>query len=172
MIRAGFDLSLRLVSVFRDMCRPAALKAEALNSMRERSLKETDRVKIEAKLTGLVYSLNLVMVFLPIRHACFFLAHPELTLTYQDVLDLNSPKLQNISQQFLACGLDYELRTPDPRFLRKTYRQLNPAGQDLLHFWTWMFLSFNRVAVTKRQAILEGLDMKSTTQLLLPQGTV
>jgi hypothetical protein len=64
----------------------------------------------------------------------------------------------------------FELRSPDSDLLRKTYHHLNSPGQDLLRVWTWLFLSFNRVPVSKRQAILESVEMKSNVQLLLPKG--
>jgi hypothetical protein len=60
---------------------------------------------------------------------------------------------------------------PHSRLLRKTYNQLTPSGQDILHMWTWLFLSFNRVPVSKRQAILDSVEMASNVQLLLPKGS-
>jgi hypothetical protein len=170
LIQAGFDLSLRLVSFSQVVCSPAALKNEALNALRERVLTKTDRVELEAKLTGLIYNLSIFLAFTPFKHACYYLAHPELALTYQRVLGTNSSKAENLSHKVLACGLDFELRSPDSDLLRKTYHQLSPAGQDILHMWTWFFLSFNRVPVSKRQAILESVEMKSSIQLLLPKG--
>lgn len=170
LIKAGFDLSLRLVSFVGEVCSPASLQSQALYSLRERVLKQSDRVELEAKLTKLIYNLSIFMAFTPLRHACYYLAHPELTITYERVLQLDSPKPSNLSLKVLACGLDFELRSPDSNFLRKTYRQLTPAGQDILHMWTWFFLSFNRVPVSKRQAILESVDMTSNVQLLLPKG--
>ena len=55
--------------------------------------------------------------------------------------------------------------------LRETYNKLSPAGRDILHMWTWFFLSFNRVPVAKRQAILESVNMTSNVQLLLPKAS-
>jgi len=53
---------------------------------------------------------------------------------------------------------------------RLPYKELTPAGQDILHMWTWLFLSFNRVPVSKRQALLESVEMSKNVQLLLPRG--
>jgi hypothetical protein len=50
------------------------------------------------------------------------------------------------------------------------YKDLTPAGQDFLQMWSWLFLSFNRVSVAKKQAILESVDMAANTQLLLPKA--
>ncbi len=170
LVQSGFDLALRLVSFTGEVCSPAALQAEALNSLRERVLKKSDRVELEAKLTGLIYNLSIFLTFTPLRHACFYLAHPDLTLTYQQVLEPKSPKTNNFSLEVINCGLNFELRSPDNQLLRKTYRQLTAAGQDVLHVWTWLFLSFNRLPVPKRQAILESVEMTSNVQLLLPKG--
>ena len=170
LVQAGFELALRLVTFTGEVCSPASLQAEALNSLRERVLKKSDRVELEAKLTGLVYNLSIFLTFTPLRHACFYLAHPDLTLIYEQVLEPEA-RPDNLSLKLLRCGLNFELRAPDNQVLRKTYRSLTTAGQDILHLWTWIFLSFNRVPVSKRQAILESVEMKSNVQLLLPRGT-
>ena len=111
------------------------------------------------------------MAFTPLRHACFYLAHPELAITYQQVFGNGEPESGKLSYQVLACGLNFELRAPDGHFLGKTYGQLNPAGQDILHIWTWIFLTFNRVPVSKRQSILSSVEMTKSVQLLLPKGS-
>ena len=147
-----------------------SLQAQALNELRARVLKKSSRAELEAKLTGLIYNLSMFMTFTPLRHACYYLAHPDLSLIYRDVLKFNSPKGESLSQKILACGLNFELRSPDSDLLGSVYRELTPAGQDLIHLWTWLFLSFNRVHVTKRQAILESVNMSSNIQLLLPKG--
>jgi hypothetical protein len=132
-------------------------------------LKKSDRAKLEAALTGLIYNLSIFMTFAPLRHACFFLAHPDLAIIYGKVLG-EDEKNSNLSHRLLECGLNFELRSPDSQVLQKTYRQLPAAGRDILHVWTWLFLSFNRVQVPKRQAILESVEMASSVQLLLPSG--
>jgi hypothetical protein len=169
LIGAGFSLGLRLVSFLGVICSPESLQAQALNELRTRVLKKSDRVELEAKLSGLIYNLSLFMAITPLKHACYFLAHPDLKLIYQSVLKADSPKGEALSHKILACGLNFELRSPDSDYLGNVYRELTPAGQDLLHIWTWLFLSFNRVHVTKRQAILESVDMSSNVQLLLPK---
>jgi hypothetical protein len=171
LVKAGFDLSLRLVSFTQVVCSPASLQSQALNALRSRVLKKSDRVELEAKLSGLIYNLSVFLAFSPLRHACYYLAHPELTLTYNSVLLLDSAKSEHLSLKVFACGFDFELRTPNSEQLRKVYRELTPAGQDILHMWTSFFLSFNRVHVAKKQAILESVEMASNTQLLLPKGS-
>jgi hypothetical protein len=171
LVQAGFDLSLRLVSYMGEVCSPAILQSEALNSVRERVLKKSDRVALEAKLTGLIYNLSIFMTFTPLRHACFYLAHPDLAITYQRVLDVGRGNSKELSYKVLARGLEFELRSPDSQRLGKTYRELTSAGQDILHVWTWFFLSYNRVPVSRRQALLESIDMTSNVQLLLPKGS-
>jgi hypothetical protein len=171
LVKAGFDLSLRLVSFTQVVCSPASMQSLALNALRNRVLKKTDRVELEAKLAGLIYNLSIFLAFSPLRHACYYLAHPELNLTYKSVLQLDSAKSEHLSLKVLASGLDFELRTPDSDQLRKVYRELTPAGQDILHMWTSFFLSFNRVPVAKKQAILESVEMATNTQLLLPKGS-
>jgi hypothetical protein len=111
------------------------------------------------------------MAFTPLRHACFYLAHPELSITYQQVLGDALSKSDNISYQVLSCGLDFELRSPNSHSLGKIYKQLSPAGQDILHIWTWIFLFFNRVQVSKRQSILACVEMTNNIQLLLEKGS-
>jgi hypothetical protein len=59
---------------------------------------------------------------------------------------------------------------PDSDLLRSVYRELTPSGQDILHMWTWLFLSFNRFPVSKRQALLDAVEMSKSVQLLLPKG--
>jgi hypothetical protein len=169
LVRSGFDLALRLVTFTGEICSPAALQAEALNALRDRVLKKSDRVKLEAALTGLVYNFSIILAFTPLRHACFFLAHPDLAITYEKALG-DDAKGSSLSNRLLECGLKFELRSADSELLRKTYRQLPATGQDILHVWTWLFLSFNRLQVPKRQAILESVEMASSVQLLLPKG--
>lgn len=171
LVKAGFDLSLRLVNFTQSVCSPAALQSQALNALRSRVLIKSDRVELEAKLAGLVYNLSIFLAFSPLRHACYYLAHPELDITYNSVLRMDSAKSEHLSLKVLSCGLDFELRTPNSDQLRKVYRELTPAGQDILHMWTSFFLSFNRVPVAKKQAILESVEMSANTQLLLPKGS-
>lgn len=171
LVSAGFELSLRLVSFMGEVCSPASLQTQALNALRERVLKKSTRVELEAKLTGLIYNLSVFLAFVPLRHACHYLAHPDLSLIYQDVLRLHAPKSEALSHKVLGCGLHFELRSPDTDLLRKVYHQLSPPARDVLHMWTCFFLSFNRVTVTKRQAILDSVDMSSNVQLLLPRET-
>ena len=170
LVTAGFNLSLRLVTFMSEVCSPAALQAQALNELRTRVLEKSDRVKLEAKLTGLIYNLSIFIAITPLKYACHYLAHPDLGIIYQDVLKLNAPKGEALSHKVLACGLNFELRQPDSDMLSKVYRELTPAGQDILHMWTWLFLSYNKVHVSKRQSILESVEMKSNIQLLLPKG--
>ncbi|HEX5397428.1 MAG TPA: hypothetical protein VFY06_00070 [Verrucomicrobiae bacterium] len=170
LIGSGFSLSLRLVTFMGVVCNSESLQAQALNELRARVLKKSDRTQIEAKLTGLIYNLSIFLAFTPLRHACHYLAHPDLALIYDAVLKPGSPKGEGLSLKILACGLNFELRTPDSDLLRSTYRELTPAGQDILHMWTWFFLSFNRVPVSKRQALLESVEMSKSVQLLLPKG--
>ena len=170
LIEAGFSLGLRVVTFMGTVCSPESLQAQALNELRSRVLKKSDRAELEAKLTGLIYNLSLFLAFTPLRHACYYLAHPDLSLIYKDALKTNSPKGEALSHKILACGLNFELRSPDSDLLGSVYRELTPAGQDLLHIWTWLFLSFNQVHVQKRQAILESVEMSSNVQLLLPKG--
>jgi hypothetical protein len=153
------------------VCNHESLQAQALNELRERVLKKSDRTQIEAKLTGLIYNLTVFLAFSPLRHACHYLAHPELGLIYDSILKPEAPKGEGLSQKILSCGVNFELRTPDSDFLRSTYKELTPAGQDILHMWTWLFLSFNRVPVSKRQALLDSVEMSQCTQLLLPKGS-
>jgi hypothetical protein len=171
LVKAGFQLSLRLVSFTQSVCNPTSLQSQALNALRDRVLKESDRVQLEAKLAGIIYNLSLFLAFSPLRHACYYLAHPELTLTYKKVLQLDREKSEQASFDMLACGLEFELRTPNSSKLRKLHRELSPAGQDLLRMWTAFFLSFNRVPVSKKQSILESVQMAGNTQLLLPSGS-
>lgn len=171
LVSAGFDLSLRLVSFTQLVSSPAALQSQALNALRSRVLKKSDRVELEAKLAGLIYDLSIFLAFSPLRHACYYLAHPELNLIYNGVLQVDSAKSEHLSLKVLACGLDFELRTPDSEQLRRVYRELTPAGQDILHMWTSFYLLFNRVPVSKKQAILESVEMTTHTQLLLPKGS-
>jgi hypothetical protein len=170
LIEAGFNLSLRLVTFLESVCSPESLQIQALNELKTRVLTKTSRAEIEAKLSGLIYNLSLFMAFTPLRHACYYLAHPDLRLIYRDVLNTSSPKGEALSQKILACGLNFELRSPDSDLLGNVYRELTPAGQDILHMWTWFHLSFNRVHVTKRQAILDSVGMSTKIQLLLPKG--
>jgi len=169
MVCAGFDLSLRLISFMGEICSPAAVQAHAVNELRTRVLKKSDRFQLEAQLTGLTYNLTLFLTLTPLRHASFYLAHPDLKLIYQDVLRTSSHKRERLSHKVLACGLHFELRSPDIDLLRKVYHELTPPGKDILHLWTWLYLSFNKVPVTKRQAILDSVGMSSSVQLLLPR---
>ena len=159
------------MSFTQSVCNPTSLQSQALNALRDRVLKESDRVQLEAKLAGIIYNLSLFLAFSPLRHACYYLAHPELTLTYKKVLQLDREKSEQASFDMLACGLEFELRTPNSSKLRKLHRELSPAGQDLLRMWTAFFLSFNRVPVSKKQSILESVQMAGNTQLLLPSGS-
>ena len=170
LVSAGFNLGLRLVTFMGEMCSPATLQAQALNELRTRVLKKSDRVELEAKLSGLIYNLTIFMAFTPLKHACYYLAHPDLGLIYDDVLKLNTPKGEALSHKILACGINYELRSPDSDLLSDVYRELSPAAKDILHMWTWLFLTYNRVTVSKRQAVLESVGMSSNIQLLLPKG--
>ena len=154
LVRAGFSLDLRLVSFAGEVCGPAALKAMALAQLRERVLKKVNRVELEAKLSGLIYGISHFLVFAVLRHACYYLAHPDLSLVYQGLLRLDSSESGALTHQVLACGLQFELRSPDAQLLRKVYRRLTPSGQDILRTWAWFFLWYNRVLVSKRQAIL------------------
>ncbi len=170
LVRAGFDLSLRLVSFAQEICGPAALQNAALSGLQGKVLKQNDRAEIEAKLSGLIYSLSVFLAFSPIRHACHFLAHPDLELTYKRVLQKGPDDHERTTLALLECGLDFELRSPNIERLRKAYKDLPLASQDILHLWTSIFLNFNRVPVSKRQAILDSVDMSHSRQLLRPNG--
>src|SRR6185503_10549609 len=61
MVCAGFDLSLRLISFMGEICSPAAVQAHAVNELRTRVLKKSDRFQLEAQLTGLTYNLTLFL---------------------------------------------------------------------------------------------------------------
>jgi len=122
LIGSGFNLGLRLVTFMGVVCNPVSLQAQALNELRARVLKKSDRTQIEAKLTGLIYNLSIFLAFTPLRHACHYLAHPELGLIYDSVLKPDSPKGEGLSQKILACGLNFESRTPDSDLLRGTYK--------------------------------------------------
>ena len=169
LINEGFNLSFRVVSLLNKILSTAALQADALSSIEDKVLKQSDRAKIEAALAGLVYHIRIFTVHIPLRHACFYLANPELEITYNEVLGFKTPKSQTPSQKTLACGINFALRSPNVDLLRSAYNDLPPAGQDLLRIWTSVYLSFNKVAVTKRQAMLESVEMSSSTQLLLPK---
>ncbi len=170
LIKCGFDLSLRIITITESVCSPAALQMQGLNELRERTLKNTDRIELETKLIGIIHNLFIFLTFAPLKYACSFLAHPELLLTYRRIFQLDNPKAVNLAYSLLACGLDFELRTPDSHMLHKTYRKLTPAGKDILHLWVSTFLSYNRVPVSKKQAILDSVDMASSKQLLLDKG--
>jgi hypothetical protein len=170
LVMAGFNLSFRIVTFLGEVCSVASLQSQALNELREKVLKTSNREELEVKLAKVLYNLSIFFVFLAIRHACFYLAHKDLTLIYQRLLRLENSKPEDLSLNVLACGLFFELRSPDPDLLRKVYKDLTPAGQDFLQMWSWLFLSFNRVSVAKKQAILESVDMAANTQLLLPKA--
>ena len=128
LVRAGFSLDLRLVSFAGEVCGPAALKAMALAQLRERVLKKVNRVELEAKLSGLIYGISHFLVFAVLRHACYYLAHPDLSLVYQGLLRLDSSESGALTHQVLACGLQFELRSPDAQLLRKVSPRPHPLG--------------------------------------------
>jgi hypothetical protein len=171
LVNEGFNLSFRVITLLNKMLSTAALQADALNTIEDKVLKQSDRAKIEAALAGLVYHIRIFTVHIPLRHACFYLANPELEITYNEVLGFKTPKNQTPSQKTLACGINFALRSPNVDLLRSTYHNLPEAGQDLMRIWTSIYLSFNQVAVTKRQAMLESVEMTSSIQLLLPKGS-
>ena len=170
LINEGFNLSLRVVTILNKMLTATALQADALSSIEDKILKQSDRAKIEAALAGLIYCMRIFTAHIPLRHACFYLVNSELEITYNEVLGFKTPKSQTPSQKTLACGINFALRSPNVDLLRSAYRDLPPAGQDLLRVWTTIYLSFNKVAIKKRQAMLESVEMTSSIQLLLPKG--
>jgi hypothetical protein len=172
LVKAGFSLARRIVTFVSDITSSLSLQSQAVNELQGKVLGTTNRVELETKLIGVLYNLSLVFVFFAVRHACFYLAHPDLILIYQRLLKMEDPKTADLSANVLACGVLFEMRSPDSDFLRKVFnrRELTSAGQDFLQMWTWLFLSFNRVPVVKRQSILESVDMTTSTQLLLPKN--
>jgi hypothetical protein len=170
LVAEGFSLARRMVSFVNDVCGPANLKAQALAQLRSKVLKKGNRAELEAKLSGLMYAISQLMVFVTLRHACFFLGHPDLALVYKDLLRPDEDEPGLLTERVLACGLNFELRCPSSDELYDVCRDLSSTGQDLLRTWAWFFLWYNRVPVAKRQAILESLDMSPAAQLLLPKG--
>jgi hypothetical protein len=154
----------------RGILDPAALQSQVLNAVRDNVLKTDNRADLEAKLTGLIYNMSVFMCFTTLRHSCYYLAHPDLSLIYPDVLRVESRKDEDLSFRLLYAGLHFEMRSPDIAFIRKMYPDLPPGGKDLLHMWTWLFLSFNKVTASKRQGLLEAANMAANVQLLLPRG--
>ena len=170
LIEAGMHLSLKLMNIISEVCNTEVLKGVAINTIRNRYLKQDNKLAIESKLAGVVYNMTLFMIWSPLRHACHYLAHPDLRLTYEIVLDPSKSPVDGQSLQLISCGLDYELRTPNAKDLKRLYKDMTPAGRDILHLWTTFFISFNKVTATKKQAILESVDMGSNKQLLLPKA--
>jgi len=171
LVEAGFNLTLRMVSFMTELYNPMALKNLALAQLRDSVLKAGNRAELEAKLSGIIYGLLHLLVFSALRHACCFLAHPDLALTYQKLLNVDSEDPRFLTQKLITCGLNFELRSPNAGSLERVCGSLTPAGQDILRTWAWMFLWYNRVSVSKRQAILESLEMTPAAQLLLPKAT-
>jgi hypothetical protein len=167
LVRAGMNLSLRSISGVEHICAPASLKSQALNQVREKVLQKTNRAEIETKLTGMIYNFALCVTYTILKHACSSLAHPDLTLIYEAVLKPDGSEIEGMSHRVLNCGIDFELRAPHVARIEKVFSELTPVGRDLLRVWVWFYLSFNRVAMSRRQAMLEAVDITPTKQLLL-----
>lgn len=168
LIRAGLALGLRLADCLAEQCSPLALAPHVVASARGRSFKHASRTEIELELAGLACQLSQFIVFAVFRYSCIYLAHPDLVLAYQRLLPPASDIKPSDSYRLMECGLRFELRDPDPTRVRAAYRELPWIGQGFLRMWARLFLWFNRLPVTKRQALLASVEMERQTQLLLP----
>lgn len=170
LIRSGLTLGLRLANCLAEQCSPLALAPQLVASVRERVLKTASRTKIELELTGLACQLSQFIVFSVFKYSCTYLSHPDLVLIYRRFLPPATDIEPKDSYRVLDCGLSFELRDPDPRRLESVYRELPAIAQGFVRMWARIFLWFNRLPVTKRQALLSALEMGGHKQLLLPHG--